>query len=191
MFLLLIEKNKIKDIPLLQMTYVEYVSAKIKNKTIFFKKLKKADNIQSSRLLVSKTEDFKPYNFGLYNTVKYIIGITIHDTNIIIYLSDVKGTIISDYSTGTLKMNKNQKQKKISVLIKLIKLIIPEINAIPKKDRIALHLKNFNEHLSIFTFNFFFNHREIDILKIENTEPHNGCRPRKPKRKKTQRLNFG
>jgi uncharacterized protein YehS (DUF1456 family) len=191
MFLLHIDKNKIKENNLLQISHVQNVSKKIKNQIVFFKKLKKAGTIKKLRFLISKTDIFKPYRFESHNTIKYIIGITIYHRNTIIYLSDIKGTIKFFCSTGTLKMNRNQKQKKIPVLIKLIKILIPKINIIPKKDRIALHLKNFNQHLSFFALNFLLNHREIDMLKINNTEPHNGCRPRKPKRKKTQRLNFG
>lgn len=188
MFLLHIEKNKIKESHLLQITHLQNVFKKIKNQIFFFKKLKKAENIKKLRLLIPKPDIF---NFELYNTIKYIIGITIYNTNTIIYLSDVKGTIKFFCSTGTLKMNKNQKRKKISVLIKLMKIMIPKINLIPKKNRIALHLKNFNQHLSFFAFRFFLKHRNIYMLKINNTEPHNGCRPRKPKRKKAKKLNFG
>ena len=191
MFLLHIEKNKIKETNLLQITHVQNVSKKIKKQIFFFKKLKKVGGIKKLNFLILKTDVFKPLPPESHDTIKYIIGITINHRNTIIYLSDVKGTIKFFCSTGTLKMNRKQKQKKVPILIKLMKIIIPKISIIPEKDRIALHLKNFNKHLSFFTLHFLYKHREIYMLKINNTEPHNGCRPRKPKRKRKQRLNFG
>ena len=69
--------------------------------------------------------------------------------------------------------------------------MLPKINFVSKTDLVALHLKNFNKHLSLFVLNFLFKYRNIGMLKISNSQPHNGCRPRKIKRKKRQRLNFG
>ena len=113
-----------------------------------------------------------------------------YNTNTILYLSDIKGTIKFFCSAGTLKMNKKQKTKKMSVILKLIKFMLPKINFVSNNDLIALHLKNFNKHLSLFVLNFLFKYKNIGMVKINNNQPHNGCRPKKLKRKKRQRINF-
>jgi ribosomal protein S11 len=191
MFLLHIEKNKIKKDNLLQITQIKNLTKKIKNKIFFFKKLKKKENLKNLRFLISKTDVFESYGFERNNSlIKYVIGISMYNTNTIIYLSDIKGTIKFFCSAGSLKMNKKQKTKKISVLIKLMKFMLSKINFVSRTDLIALHLKNFNKHLSFFALNFLLKYRDIGVLKINNNPPHNGCRPRKLKRKKRQRLNF-
>jgi hypothetical protein len=195
MFLLHIEKNKIKKDNLLQIKHIQNLTKKIKNQIFFFKKLEKDENFKNLRFLLSKTSVFEvsedAYEDGHDTLIKYIIGISMYNTNTILYLSDIKGTIKFFCSAGSLKMNKKQKTKKVSVLIKLIKFMLPKINFVSKTDLVALHLKNFNKHLSLFVLNFLFKYRNIGMLKISNNQPHNGCRPRKIKRKKRQRLNFG
>jgi hypothetical protein len=190
MFLLHIEKNKIKNNNLLEITHIQNLSKKIKNQIFFFKKLKKTENIKNLRFLISKTDVFLPDTLESPNIIKYVVGISMYSTNTILYLSDVKGTVKFFCTAGSLKMNKKQRRKKIPVIIKLIKFMMPKISFIPEDVPIALHLKNFNQYLSFFALNFLLSYRQIEMLKIDNSEPHNGCRPRKPKRKKTQRLNF-
>ena len=198
MFLLHIEKNKIKKDDLLQIKHIQNITKKIKNEIIFLKKLKKDENIKNLRFLIPNAEVYESSEdqyFGDYirinePPIKYVIGICMYNTNTIIYLSDIKGTIKFFCSAGSLKMNKKQKTKKVSVLIKLIKFMLPKINFVSKTKPIGLHLKNFNKHLSFFVLNFIFKYQNIGIVKINNNQPHNGCRPRKLKRKKRQRYNF-
>jgi len=198
MFLLHIEKNKIKKDSLLQIKHIQNLTKEIKNQIFFFKKLKKDKNFKNLRFLISKTDIFEvsedayedAYEDVHDTLIKYVIGISMFNTNTILYLSDIKGTIKFFCSAGTLKMNKKQKTKKISVLIKLIKFMLPKINFVSNTDLLALHLKNFNKQLSLFVLNFLFKYRNIGMLKINNNQPHNGCRPRKLKRKKRQRVNF-
>ena len=194
MFLLHIEKNKIKKDNLLQIKHIQNLTKKIKNQIFFFKKLKKDENFKNLRFLISKTEIFE-FSEDAYEDVhdtliNYVIGISMYNTNTILYLSDIKGTIKFFCSAGTLKMNKKQKTKKVSVLIKLINFMLPKINFVTNTDLIGLHLKNFNKHLSLFILNFLFKYRNIGMVKINNNQPHNGCRPRKLKRKKRQKVNF-
>lgn len=180
MFLLHIEKNKIKKNNLLQILHLRNLKNKIKKKLIFFKKLK-----ELKQLKFLKTFDLK------YQTsVKYIIGITIYNTNTSIYLSDIKGTVKFFCSAGLLYMKRKERKKTIVVIIKLIKFMLIKIRFISKHDLIALHLKNFRGHLSSFTLRYLLKYYNIELLKVNNNQPHNGCRPRKLKRKKKQKLIF-
>ena len=63
-------------------------------------------------------------------------------------------------------------------------------NIIFEKDLVALHLKNFNQRLGLFTISLLLKYYNIELIKIYNNEPHNGCRPKKQKRKKKQRLDI-
>ena len=68
------------------------------------------------RFLISKTDIFEvsedAYDDVHDTLIKYVIGISMFNTNTILYLSDIKGTIKFFCSAGTLKMNKKQKTKK-------------------------------------------------------------------------------
>lgn len=190
MFLLHIEPNKIKKDDLLQISNIQTLTKQIKNQIFYFNILKKTENTKNLRFLISNLDISKYHDYGYYNTIRYIIGISIYNTNTIIYVSDIKGTIKFFCSAGSLHMNKKQKTKKVPVLIKLLKFMKQNIEFISKKDLIALHLKNFNRPLGLFVWRFLLRYHEIVVTTFNNNQPHNGCRPRKPKRKKRQRLKF-
>ena len=190
MFLLHIQKNKVERRNLLQISHLKNLIKKVREQIFFLKKLKKTKRFKSLRFLLSKVNFFGNFNFKSQNLIKYIIGISIYNTNIIIYLSDIKGTIKFFCTTGSLGIKRKQKKKKIAVLIKLIKFMMSKIKFVSKNDLIALHLKNFNDRLGSFTSSFLAKYYNIELIRINNNQPHNGCRPRKLKRKKRRKLNF-
>ena len=97
MFLLHIEKNKIKKNNLLQIKHIKNLTKEIKNQIFFFKKQKKDENFKNLRFLISKTDVFEfseDEYYDVHNTLmNYVIGISMYNTNTILYLSDIKGTI--------------------------------------------------------------------------------------------------
>lgn len=189
MFLLHIVKNKREKDNLLQVLYLKSLLKKLKEQMFFFKKMKKNKIIKNLRFnLLKKNQQF--LNFKSNNLIKYIMGISIYATNLVIYLSDIKGKIKFFCTAGSLGLNKKEKKKKVAVLIKLVKAMIFKIKFVSKNDLIALHLRNFNEKLGTFILSFLIKYYNIETIKINNNQPHNGCRPRKLKRKRRRKLNF-
>lgn len=185
MFILQIQKNKIEQNKVLQTTYLKNVIKKVKIKILFLKKIKDNKTSKNLRFLLSKVTTFKSKDL-----INCIIGISIYNTKIVIYLSDIEGTVKFFCTTGSLGLKRKQINKKIAVLIKLMKVMMYKIKFISKHDFIALHLKNCNEYLSTFVSSFLAKYYNIGFIRIDNNQPHNGCRPRKIKRKKRRKLNF-
>lgn len=190
MFLLYIYKNKLESSNLSQIVHLKNLIVKIKTQICNFKELKKRKKFKTLRFLLSKNLQKSSPKFKSEILINYILGISIYRTNIILYLSDVKGTIIFFITSGFLNIKKKQKKKKITVLIRLIKFMLLKVKFVHKNDLIALHLKNFNERLGSFISIFLSKYYNIELIKINTSEPHNGCRPRKLKRKKRRNLNF-
>ena len=150
-------------------------------------------NVRHLRALKNVREITNTHTFLINKSIKpinYILGVKIYKTNVIIYLSDIKGNIKFFYTAGSLNLKKNQKRKKVVVLTKLLKVLLLNINFLTKKDVIALYLQNFNEGLVKVVYFFLIKHYNLEIVQINNNQPHNGCRPRKLKRKKRRKLNF-
>ena len=179
MFLLHINKNK----RVISIVYLKRILKKVKNQLIFFKQLKKTKNHKNLRHLLTN----ELINYKSSNLIKYIIGISIYHTNIIMYISDIKGVIKFYCTANSLGL---KKKKKITTLAKLIKFTFSKSNFITNSDKIALHFKNCTERLVSFSLVFLTKYYNVDAIKIKNNKPHNGCRPRKLKRKKRQRLLF-
>lgn len=185
MFLLQIQKNKIEQNKVLQIIYLKNLLKKVKKQILFLNKIKKNKSITHLRFFLSKVSVFKSKNL-----INYIIGVSIYKTKIIIHLSDIKGTIKFFCTAGSLGIKRKQTNKKIAVLLKLIKIMMYKIKYVSKKDLIALHLKNCNKQLSTFISVFLSKYYNIEFIRVDNNKPYNGCRPRKIKRKKRRKLNF-
>jgi ribosomal protein S11 len=190
MFLLHIYKNKLERSNFQQITHLKNLTKEIKNQICYFRKLKKNRKFKSLRFLLSKNLQKDNLILKSKTLINYIIGISIYNTNIILYLSNIKGNIIFFITSGSLGIKRKQKKKKIAVLIRLIKFMMLKVKFISKNDLIALHLKNFNERLGSFTSTFLSKYYNIELVKINTNQPYNGCRPRKIKRKKRRNLNF-
>lgn len=185
MFILQIQKNKIEQNKLLHIVYLKNIIKKVRRKILFLKKIKDNKSSKSLRHSLSKVSSFRSEDL-----VKYIIGISLYNTKIVIFLSDIKGTIKFFYTSGSLGLKRRQINKKMIVLIKLMKVMMSKTEFISKNDFIALHLKNCNEYLSIFISSFLAKYYNVEFIRVVNNQPHNGCRPRKIKRKKRRKLNF-
>lgn len=123
------------------------------------------------------------------NVISYIIGISLTNTNVNIYVTDIKGNVKLLASAGNLGLNGKQKTKKPAVIIKLLRLVLTKM-AFLNTGYIALHLKNFTEFYVSFIVSLIKKHLNIELLRVFNNKPHNGCRPKKLKRKKRKKLSF-
>ena len=123
------------------------------------------------------------------NLFKYIIGISLTNTNTNVYITDIKGNIKFSSSAGFLNMTGNQKIRKPGVIIKLLYLIIEKPKFI-KNYPTALVFKNFTKYYISLILLLLKKHFFIKCVKVYNSKPYNGCRPKKIKRKKRRKLFF-
>ena len=129
------------------------------------------------------------YNLKIFDTIKYIIGVSFLKKNTIIYITNNYGKLKYQCSAGYIKLNKKQKIKVPLVLVKLTKIMLKKIPYL-KTTPIALHLNNLPQPLQFF-FEYIFK-TQFFIVKISSfkTFSYNGCRPKKLKRKKRKKFSF-
>jgi ribosomal protein S11 len=191
MFLLQIERSKTKNSCMSCLSHMKILIGRTGRQSNLIKEFEKASNLNHVRFFISKVCTSKAFNNVHQNIIKYVLGITMKNTNIIVYMTDVKGTIMFSCTAGLLGVRRKQRRKKVPVLIRLLKFLLLKTNCANQKDLVALHLRNFSEKLSSFTLNFILEYLNIELVRIENNHPHNGCRPKKQKRKKRLKLHFG
>ena len=75
-------------------------------------------------------------------------------------------------------------------MTKILKVFLINVNFVTKKDLFAIHLQNFNEVLVKVIYSFLIRHYNLEVVQVQNNQPHNGCRPKKLKRKKRRRIYF-
>ena len=183
MFLLHINKNKLKKKDLIQIRYLKKIIEKIQIQKDFFTYLKKTKNYKTLRYKLTSDS----LNFMSNNLVKYVIGISVYHTNTIMYVSDIKGKVKFFCTANSLGL---KKKKKIVILAKLIKYTLSKTDFITKSDTVAVHFTNCTKRLTSFSLYFLKKLYNIEVIKVKNNQPFNGCRPKKIKRKKRQRLFF-
>lgn len=179
MFLLHINKYKLKKIK-----YHTVLIEKIKKYTKLLGKTTKAKETKNIENIV-KTKHLKFLNYKSNYFIKYVIGIHISGTNIVISLCNIKGEIKYFISANSLKLNK--KQNKITTITKLFKILLLKNPFLKQNNYTILHFKNINQRTAILIYSFASNYlKNIVSIKIFNNKPHNGCRPKKIKRKKNK-----
>ena len=117
------------------------------------------------------------------NPIKHIIGITLTNSNTNLYFSDIKGKIKFFLSSGFLGLNGKQKIKKPVVLVKLVRYVLSKLNFLSNHST-ALHLKNFTKFYASLVITLLNKYILLELIRVYNNKPHNGCRPKKIKRKK-------
>lgn len=179
MFLLHINKYKLKKIK-----YRRILIEKIEKNIELLKKTTKAKKVKNLENIIEiKNSKFYDYKSNFF--IKYIIGIFISKTNITIYLTNIKGEIKYFVSSSSLKLNK--RQNKTATIIKLFKILLFKNPFLKKENCTVLHFKNINQRTALTAYSFIANYfKNILSIKIFNNKPHNGCRPKKVKRKKNK-----
>ena len=192
MLLLQIQKNLIERKKLFKILHLKKIILNIKKKIYVTKILKKTKEKKSLRMkMILNTninQDSSMSNCDSEKLIHFIIGITSQKINTIIYLSDVKGTIKLYCTTGSLRVKKKQRKKKIPTLVRLFNFIVPKMSKIINKRNVALHLNNINEKHGSFAITYLKKHFDLQIVKLRNDTPHNGCRPRKLNFKKNRKV---
>lgn len=165
------------------------------NRIYNYKKLNK--KLRNSKVIVENFIKIKVLiladffcSLNTLSLVKYVVGISFLKKNITIYVGDANGRLNYNCSAGLIKLNKKQKIKIPLVLIKLTKIVtnkLPNVADIPT----ALHLNNVPKSLQLFFEPVF--KTQFFIIQLNNFRvfPHNGCRPKKLKRKKRKKTFFG
>ena len=181
MLLLQIKNNIKKDRSLLsQICNAKKVNERLKRKQTTIQ------SFQNTKKLI-KTNFF--YNLNTLEIIKYIVGISFLKKNTIIYITDIRGRLKHYCSAGFIKLNKKQKIKIPLVLMKLTKVILAKVPNL-KKIPVAIHLNNISKQLQFFFEPIFKTQFFIIQLASFKTFPHNGCRPKKLKRKKRKKIFF-
>lgn len=167
-------------------------------------KLSAIENIKSSLSItkqqgsVNFKKEYKKF-FGFKKThfkgamfVNYIVGITVLPKSVVFYVSDIKKKLLFSVTSGQLGLKGRQKKRKPTVFIQLLRHFLKQqlCNSVTNKP-VAIHFKNV-DHSSIKTLTAFLTKNNFVIAVIKNFDnvPHNGCRPRKVKRKKRKKLSF-
>jgi ribosomal protein S11 len=175
MLLLQIKNNIKKKEFLLNQIYI----SKVLNKNLE-KKKNTIENFRNVKKFMI-TKFF--YDLKIFDAIKYIVGISFLKKNTVIYISYTSGRLKYQCSAGYIKLNKKQKIKMPLVLLKLTKIILSKIPYL-KKTPIAFHFSNLSQPLQSF-FEYVFK-LQFFIVQLSSFKifSHNGCRPKKLKRKK-------
>lgn len=166
----------------------------LKNLFQFFNKYFKRNNINKNSLLINKilyknrTKNNQFYDNSL---VSLIFNIKIVKNNIFINIADIKGHTKFVYSAASAYKKKplfniRQKKQLNNLLIDLLKVVINNTKSI-QKNTAVLHFKNTNISQELLLINLIKNVFFIKSIKSFNSNPHNGCRPKKLKRTKSKR----
>jgi small subunit ribosomal protein S11 len=157
---------------------------KIENKVSFLNQINEKKKIKNLNLIYNNTFSTKPKNL-----IKYIISIKLLEKNTFINVTDIKGKLRFFRSSGFVELKGKRKIKQPLALNSLINSLKSDAKFLYGKP-IALHLTNVNS----FSYNYVLSKLEekffITYIRVFDSIPHNGCRPRKIKRgkKRTKRL---
>jgi len=176
---------------LLNYFYFKVLEIKIRNKLILLKNLKNRKNSEKvGQKFVIKPDKIIDYKFK--DLIRFIIGVSAYRNNVIVYITDIKGKLSYYKSSGMLGLIKKQKKRSVHIIFKLLKFLISNNKHLKAGFVNALHLKNINKKLCVIIINFLSkNSIHIKNIRLRNHQPHNGCRPKKIRRKKRKKISFG
>nr|YP_009495525.1 ribosomal protein S11 [Psammoneis japonica]AWQ64255.1 ribosomal protein S11 [Psammoneis japonica] len=159
--------------------YKNYIK-NLKNKTFLLKKLKKQTSYKNLKFELDR--HYKSVDVQ-QSLIMYVINITLTNKNTIIYVTDIKGNLKFYQSTSTLNMTGKQKTKQPGALLRVLKEFLSNA-AFLKNKPIALHFNNVKKRFILLLINLLKNILFVKVIRIYNfLIPHNGCRPKKIKRR--------
>lgn len=146
------------------------------------------NNIKKNKHKILTSELFKiSNNFPIENVseISYILDFSFSKTNTTLHVMDCSGNTKFFYSAGLFDFKGNKKTfQSNNTLKKFYKILAYDLSFL-KFSKIAIHFKNKNINYKISWFlkklrkKFF-----IAVVKFFMVYPYNGCRRKKPKRKK-------
>nr|QYC61863.1 ribosomal protein S11 [Actinocyclus sp. mgcode 4] len=169
------------------------ITIKKNNKINFFKKLKIKQFNLNKKLTIEKNLTnlnnnkyvnfvfFNRSNFKINKQINYIFIINSNYSNIFINIINNYNEQVCSFSLGFAKFKSLDKITKKYTLLQVIKNLIKNYSI--KQKNIALHLNSNNSLYTKLIINFLKNYCYVQIIKFYNYLPHNGCRPKKKRRK--------
>ena len=140
-----------------------------------------SDKLKSSHSLRSHWLESKDFNKDeMCDIISYIVVINSSKSNIMASIISIKGKVLVHLTSGKVGLKGASKTKKFA-MITILKKIIYSYPLLKNKP-VAIKLKGlkYNNKLILkkFSENFL-----LKAIIYENSIPHNGCRPRKIRRK--------
>ena len=144
----------------------------------FLKQIDEKSQIKRFSLVYNYLFPFKPKNL-----IKYIININLLEKNTFLNVTDIKGNLRFFRSAGFVELKGKQKIKQPLALNNLINSLKSE-SIFLYNEPVALHLTNVN----FFSYKYVISKLErkffITFIRVFDLKSHNGCRPKKIKRRK-------
>ena len=169
MFLSNILKKKQISKDLVKLIKLDLYKKKINNKVVLLKHTDKT--FYSKKVYISKPK----------NLIQYIVTIKLLAKNTFIIVTDSKTNLRLYKSAGCVGLTGKQKTRHVLSLKNLIESLKNEATFLQNKN-IALHLTNVN----FFSYKYIISNLSkiffITYVKVLNSKPHNGCRPKKIRR---------
>jgi ribosomal protein S11 len=166
--------------------YNNYIK-NLKKKISLLQDLKRKKNYKKLSIFFKNKKTFPVIKQDL---ILYKMNITLSKKNTIVYVTDVKGNLKLFQSTSSLNITGKQKTSQPAALFKVLKIILSKGDFLQNKP-IALHCNNVKKRYIVFLLTILENILFIKVIRIYNfLIPHNGCRPKKLKRKKRRKLEF-
>jgi len=177
-------KNKFKSIHIKKKNNLNMIK-RLKTKQLILKKKRNNDKnltILNNNNYYCVENFFLDYsNLKLNKQIQYIFIINLNFSNIFINIINNFSEQICSFSLGYAKFKSLDKITKKYTLLQVIKNLI--IKYTTKQKNIALHIRSNNFIYTRLIINFLKNYYYVHIIKFYNFLPHNGCRPKKKRRK--------
>jgi len=153
---------------------------KINIKVSFLNQINEKNKTKNLNLICNDIFSNKPKSL-----IKYIISINLLEKNTFVNVTDIKGKLRFFRSAGFVDLKGKRKIKQPLALNSLINSLKSDAKFL-YNEPIALHLTNVNS----FLYNYVLSKLEekffVTFIRVFDSIPHNGCRPRKIKRGKNR-----
>ena len=134
--------------------------------------------ILSESLLQSNNQ--LPESIDQRSLIVYVINITLSESNILISITDKNGNLLDYCTSGELGFLGSQKTKKYT-LITMLKKFLYNYNYINNKS-VLINFKGISKNQKLI-IKKLKEKVSIKMIRYNNLLPHNGCRPKKKRRK--------
>jgi ribosomal protein S11 len=155
-------------------TYIK----KLDTKVSFLNQINEKNKIKNLNLIYNNIFSIKPKPL-----IKYIISINLLEKNTFVNVTDIKGKLRFFRSAGFVELKGKRKIKQPLALNNLINSLKIDAKFLYGQP-IALHLTNVNSFSYKYVLSKLKEKFFITLIRVFDTTPHNGCRPRKIKRGK-------
>lgn len=147
--------------------------------------LKKKQDVSKNTILFNKNQYtinflFRQLHKAFNKKINYIFFIKINYSNLFINVTNNLNEQIDTISIGYLKFKSLDNITQKYTLLQVLKNLVKKTKIYKN---IAIHFKSRNYMFNKLILNFLKNFYYIQLIKFYNYLPHNGCRPKKKRRK--------